>query len=174
MAIKLYYVVFPTTAGWCGVAGSEGGLRRTVLPQPGRSEAERLVTEALDGVPAAPGRFTDFIQRFAAYFEGQAVDFPDDLDLNGATAFQAAVWRAARLISHGQTRSYAWLAGQIGQPGAARAVGQALGRNPLPVVVPCHRVLAAGGRLGGFSDGLAMKRFLLGLEAAGSAKPPVG
>ena len=166
MKERLYYAVFATAAGWCGVAGSDVGLRRTVLPQPGRGEAEHLLTESLDGAVDAPERFANFIQRFTAYFEGKAVDFPDAIDFNGATDFQARVWRAARLIPHGQTRSYAWLAGQIGRPGAARAVGQALGRNPLPIVVPCHRVLAAGGGLGGFTGGLAMKRFLLGLEKA--------
>jgi methylated-DNA-[protein]-cysteine S-methyltransferase len=171
MTVRLYYAVFTTAAGWCGVAGSARGLRRTVLRQPGRSEAELLITEALDGARPAPERFADFIRRFTAYFEGQVVDFPDALDLTGATAFQARVWRAARLIPYGQTCSYGWLAGQIGRPGAARAVGQALGRNPLPVVVPCHRVLAAGGGLGGFSGGLAMKRFLLGLETVKPASP---
>lgn len=163
---RLYYAVFATAAGWCGVAGSDGGLRRTVLPQPDRDEAELLITEGLDGAVAEPGCFADFIRRFTAYFEGQAADFPDKIDLSGSTLFQKEVWRAARLIPCGQTRTYAWLAGQIGWPGAARAVGQALGRNPLPVVIPCHRVLAAGGGLGGFTGGLAMKRFLLGLEAA--------
>jgi methylated-DNA-[protein]-cysteine S-methyltransferase len=168
---RLYYAVFATAAGWCGVAGSEEGLRCTVLPQSDRHLAELRITESLDGAIRAPGRFTDFIRRFTAYFEGQPVDFPDPLDLTGATAFQQEVWRATCLIPRGRTRSYAWLAGQIGRPGAARAVGQALARNPLPVVVPCHRVLAAGGGLGGFTGGLTMKRFLLGLEAAKMATP---
>jgi methylated-DNA-[protein]-cysteine S-methyltransferase len=160
-----YYAVFATAAGWCGVAGSAAGLRRIVLPQPDRRDAELRILADGEAV-LAPERFTDFIGRFQAYFDGLAVDFPDRLDLSRATGFQRRVWRAARLIPRGQTRSYAWLAWHIGRPGAARAVGQALGRNPLPVVVPCHRVLAADGALGGFSGGLEMKRFLLGLEAA--------
>jgi methylated-DNA-[protein]-cysteine S-methyltransferase len=146
------------------VAGSEDGLRRIVLPRPDRRGVEREVS-AGSGAKAAPERFTDVVRRLRAYFEGHVVDFPDAVDFTGATDFQQEVWRAARLIPRGQTRSYAWLAGRIGRPGAARAVGQALGRNPLPVVVPCHRVLAAGGGLGGFSGGLAMKRHLIDLEA---------
>jgi len=101
-----------------------------------------------------------------AYFTGQRVDFPDRLDLSGATPFQRGVWQAARLIPYGETRSYAWVAGQIGKPKAARAVGQALGRNPLPLIVPCHRVLAADGGIGGFSGGVEMKKYLLAHEMA--------
>ncbi len=166
MAGEIYYAVFATAAGWCGVAASSEGLRRTVLPQPDRVEAVLRTTEGLDRARPGPERLADFVRRFTAYFEGQAADFLDAIDLTGATDFQAQVWRAARLVPRGQTRSYAWLASQVGRPGAARAVGQALGRNPLPVVVPCHRILAAGGGLGGFSGGLAMKRFLLRLEAS--------
>jgi O-6-methylguanine DNA methyltransferase len=89
------------------------------------------------------------------------------LDETG-TAFQRAVWRALRAIPPGQTRSYAEIARILGRPpGAARAVGQACGANLIPVLTPCHRVLAAGGKLGGFSGGLEWKRRLLAREAAG-------
>jgi methylated-DNA-[protein]-cysteine S-methyltransferase len=164
MTAELYYAVFTTAAGWCGVAGSAAGLRRTILPSPDRRQVE--LQFSADGLILAPGLFTDFIRRFQAYFDGRAADFPDALDFAGYTEFQQKVWQAARLIPRGRTRSYTWLAGQVGQAQAARAVGQALGRNPLPVMVPCHRILAADGGIGGFSGGLAMKRLLLGLEAA--------
>ncbi|MBN1692717.1 MAG: MGMT family protein [Dehalococcoidales bacterium] len=95
---------------------------------------------------------------------GQRVDFPDKLDLQGATDFQRKVWEATKQIPYGQTRSYEWVAKQVGKPGAARAVGQALGKNPLPVVVPCHRVITCDGKSGGFGGGLAMKKRLLALE----------
>jgi methylated-DNA-[protein]-cysteine S-methyltransferase len=171
---ELYFTVFATTAGWCGVAGSREGLRLIVLPRRERRDAELQILGAGGGAIPAPERFTDIRRRLRDYFEGRAVDFPDELDLGGATFFQRKVWQAARLIPRGETRSYAWLAGRIGQPGAARAVGQALGRNPLPVVVPCHRVLAADGGLGGFSGGLDMKRLLLGLEGVKEAVPGGG
>jgi methylated-DNA-[protein]-cysteine S-methyltransferase len=76
------------------------------------------------------------------------------------------VWEITRLIPYGETRSYAWVAEQIGQPRAVRAVGQALGKNPLPIIIPCHRVITSNGKLGGFGGGLEMKKRLLSLEAA--------
>ena len=88
------------------------------------------------------------------------------LDLAGATPFQKTVWAALRKIPRGTTRTYATLAAQIGRPKAARAVGKACGANPIPLLIPCHRVLAAGGKLGGFSAGLAWKRRLLDRELA--------
>ncbi len=166
MSSKMYYAVFVTIAGWCGVAGTEAGLRKTVLPQPDRHDIKRIVLADFPGAVLAPELFVDFIYRCETYFAGQVVDFPDVLDLSFATDFQREVWQEARLIPHGRTRSYAWLAGQIHKPRAVRAVGQALGRNPLPIIVPCHRVLSSDGSLGGFSGGLDMKRFLLDLETA--------
>ncbi len=110
------------------------------------------------------------MKRLRAYFTGRKVEFPDTLDLSVATDFQREVWDATRLIPYGETRSYTWVAEQIKKPRAVRAVGQALGRNPLPVIVPCHRVLTSNGGLGGFSGGLEMKRFLLRLEATAGIK----
>jgi O-6-methylguanine DNA methyltransferase len=86
------------------------------------------------------------------------------LDLSAGTAFQQAVWQALCRIPYGETRSYAWVAGQIGRPRATRAVGSACGANPIPVIVPCHRVIASDGSLGGFSCGLKWKKRLLALE----------
>lgn len=87
------------------------------------------------------------------------------MDLGGAgTKFQRKVWRALQRIPYGETRSYAWVAAAIGHPKALRAVGRACGANPLPLIIPCHRVVAANGALGGFSGGLAWKRRLLALE----------
>jgi methylated-DNA-[protein]-cysteine S-methyltransferase len=164
MTQELIYAVFKTAAGWAGITGSSAGLVRTTLPQPSEQEIYRLLGSGLGHATMSPRPLEDLIGRFQAYFSGQRVDFLDKLDLSGATPFQCEVWQAARLISYGQTRTYAWLAAQVGNPGAARAVGQALGRNPLPIIVPCHRVLASNGGLGGFSGGLKMKRFLLRLE----------
>ena len=114
----------------------------------------------------SPDLFDDLMERFRGYFNGHKTTFPDKLDLSGATPFQREVWQATRLIPYGATRSYAWVANQIRRPRAVRAVGQALGRNPLPVIVPCHRVIASDGKLGGFTGGLDMKRRLLYLEAS--------
>jgi len=94
------------------------------------------------------------------------------LDLSAGTDFQRAVWEALRRIPPGQTRGYGEVAGEIGSPRAARAVGQACGANPIPLLIPCHRVLAAGGKLGGFSGGLDWKRLLLKREAGGRRTAP--
>ena len=104
-------------------------------------------------------------KQLQAYADGQPVRFTIPLDLRAGTAFQQTVWRALRMIPHGETRSYAWVARKIGKPTAARAVGAACGANPVPIFAPCHRVVASDGSLGGFSGGLPLKRRLLKLEA---------
>ncbi|MGQ0743805.1 MAG: methylated-DNA--[protein]-cysteine S-methyltransferase [Acidimicrobiales bacterium] len=98
------------------------------------------------------------------YFAGQRRQFELPLGPAG-TAFQQRVWEELALIGYGQTLSYGQVAARIGQPGASRAVGRANGANPIPIVVPCHRVVASGMRLGGYSGGLDAKRWLLDLEA---------
>jgi len=99
-----------------------------------------------------------------AYAEGRRVKWSVPVDLSEGTEFQRAVWQVLREIPYGETRSYAWVARRVGRPRAARAVGAACGANPVPVLVPCHRVVASDGSLGGFSGGLAWKRKLLRLE----------
>jgi len=106
----------------------------------------------------------DLEAQLKRYFSGQRVRFRVPLDWSGATAFQRKVWRVLRRIPYGETRSYAWVAQQIGCPRAARAVGAACKANPIPILVPCHRVVRSDGGLGGFSGGLARKRALLRLE----------
>jgi methylated-DNA-[protein]-cysteine S-methyltransferase len=99
------------------------------------------------------------------YFGGRRSDFDLPLQMDG-TPFQRQVWSALRTIPYGETASYGEIAAQVGQPGAARAVGSANGRNPVAVIVPCHRVIAADGTLGGYGGGLPRKRWLLALEGA--------
>jgi methylated-DNA-[protein]-cysteine S-methyltransferase len=146
--------------------GSNSGLLRITLPQELAQEAERLLGGRLREAIRAGDFFTDLIERLKSYFDGQRVAFNDELDLSLATAFQRGVWQLTRLIPYGETRSYGWVAEQLGKAGAGRAVGQALGRNPLPVIVPCHRVVAKDGGLGGYSGGLAKKGYLLRLESS--------
>lgn len=98
------------------------------------------------------------------YFSGARVSFDLPLDMRYHTPFQQAVWKATAEISHGETQSYAWIAKRVKNPKAARAVGQAMGANPVPIIVPCHRVISSAGKLGGFSAGVGMKKKLLELE----------
>ena len=104
--------------------------------------------------------------QLAEYFAGRRTDFDIALDLDQGTAFQRAVWQALRRIARGATTSYGALARELGVPAATRAVGAAIGRNPLSVVVPCHRVVGADGCLTGYAGGLARKQALLRLEGA--------
>ena len=164
LAIK--YAIVGTKFGWVGLGGSEAGLVLLTLPKSPRkaalSEVKEFAADAVEDTSA----FGDLPYRLQRYFYGDKVSFSDSLDLSGATDFQKAVWGATRSIPYGETRTYAWVARQIGSSHACRAVGGALARNPLPIMVPCHRVIASNGNLGGFSGGLALKRRLLGLEAA--------
>ena len=163
--MEVSYTLFETELGWMGVAGSTAGLRRIVLPLPS-PEAVRQLT--LEGFPEAMGDasfFGDLPERLRRYFKGELVSFDDELDLAPATPFRRAVWEATRSIPYGETRSYSWVAHNIGKPRALRAVGQALAHNPVPIVVPCHRVVNKNGNLGGFGGGLDMKKRLLEIEA---------
>ena len=166
------HFAFRTRAGWLAVAGSARGLKAVTLPQQTRQRALDMLPDS--GTAVCSPRFEDLAGRITGYFDGHRQDFDDALDLTAATPFQRRVWLAARLIPYGETRSYRQLAISIGQPGAVRAVGQALARNPLAIIVPCHRVLKTGGGLGGFAGGLEMKRYLLSLEATTGGRPQSG
>ena len=173
MSEKLKYTTFDTEMGWVGILASPNGLLRTTLPQRSAQEAYQQLGDGVNRAVRSPYVFNDLVERLRAYFSGCQVVFPDKLDLSEATPFQRQVWEATRLIPYGETRSYLWVAEQIKRPAAVRAVGQALGRNPLPVIGPCHRVVASDGRLGGFTGGVEIKRQLLRLEASVATEAPV-
>ena len=107
--------------------------------------------------------FQDAVDQLEAYFAGERQEFDLELDLVG-TNFQRRVWEALQTIPYGETRSYGQIAGQIGSPGASRAVGLANGHNPIGIIIPCHRVIGANGGLTGYGGGLERKRALLELE----------
>jgi methylated-DNA-[protein]-cysteine S-methyltransferase len=125
-------------------------------------------TGSRSGPPAkkAPSFIRKLARQLRQYATGKSVRWSVPVDLSSGTGFQQKVWRALGQIPRGQTRSYRWVAQKIGKPKAARAVGAACGANPVPVIVPCHRVVAGDGSLGGFGGGLPMKRQLLALEKA--------
>ena len=158
------YSLFETDWGWMGLAGSPAGLVAVALPALTREE----VATALKGDDSSRSqnevRFRELARKLSNYLAGKRVVFNDCIDLTMATPFQRNVWTQTQCIPYGKSQSYSWIASHIGKPGASRAVGQALGHNPLPIVVPCHRVVAADGSLGGFSGGLEIKKRLLKLE----------
>lgn len=142
---------------------SRAGLQRLELPLPGQPRTLPVLHSA-----ANDGRGRLLARALEAYFAGMAVDFADiPLDPAGATPFRRAVWEAARTVGWGQISTYAGLAEALGKgPGSARAVGAALGANPIAIVIPCHRFLASDGGLQGYAAGLAWKEALLRLEGA--------
>ncbi len=113
--------------------------------------------------------FAEPARQLAEYFAGERTDFDLELRMTG-TGFQRRVWAALREIPYGETESYGELAQRIGDPGASRAVGLANGKNPVGIIVPCHRVIGANGSLTGYGGGLPRKQFLLDLEARVSGR----
>ena len=161
--------MFPTAWGYFGLLGTSEGLVRTCLPIVQDHAVERRLLE--DG-PAnyCRGLFPELQRAVRAFFEGERTDLGPcpALDLPRATAFMRSVYAACRRIPFGGTATYARLAETAGSAGAARAVGRCMAVNPMPLVIPCHRVLRGDGGLGGFSaqGGLAQKQRLLDHEAA--------
>lgn len=127
-------------------------------------EGHAKPTDLGDHLVRDDARFADAAEQLAAYFDGRLRRFDLELAPNG-TPFQLRVWEQLRAIPYGETRSYGQLAAALGSPGASRAVGLANGRNPLSIIVPCHRVIGANGSLTGFAGGMERKRLLLDLEA---------
>jgi methylated-DNA-[protein]-cysteine S-methyltransferase len=167
------YALFDTTLGRCAIAWSERGVVGTQLPGSDDAATRRRIARALpDAVESTP---PPAVAAAIDAITGLLAGAPDDLasvtlDLHGVPEFHRRVYDVARAIPPGETRSYGDVAAALGEPGAAQAVGRALGRNPVPIVVPCHRVLAADGTLHGFSapGGIETKRRMLALEGAGA------
>lgn len=163
------FVVFPTALGWVGLLASSGGLRRLVLPQQDQEEVMRELGQ-LSEAPHNPSAFGDLPQRITRYLSGERVKFADAVDMDGTSPFQHRVLDVLLQIPYGETRSYGWVARAVGVPQGPRAVGQAVARNPVPLIIPCHRVVGSNG-LGGFGGGLDLKRLLLRLESGGTSTP---
>jgi O-6-methylguanine DNA methyltransferase len=159
------YVIFRTKWGYFGLAGIDTALRRTCLPEP---KPEKVKLLLLRGLPAAQFDrrfFADVQEQIKTYFDGVCVNFSPDIPvmLDGFSPFCTSVLTACRRVTFGQTVTYAGLAKRSGYPRAVRAVGNALAKNPLPLLIPCHRIIRNDGRLGGFSapGGLSLKKKLL-------------
>jgi methylated-DNA-[protein]-cysteine S-methyltransferase len=151
------HTVVPSPIGPLTVVRDEdGALVRLAMSPPRALEADALGERADAG-------FEDVARQLAEYFAGERTAFQLPLRPVGSP-FELAVWDQLTRIPYGETRSYGHVAGAVGEPGGAQAVGAANGRNPIAIVVPCHRVIGADGRLVGFGGGLPRKRFLLDLE----------
>jgi methylated-DNA-[protein]-cysteine S-methyltransferase len=177
MSTAIGYAIVETPIGAIGVAWSDKGICRVALPERDRVRMEQRFAARLDGAlpgepPAEIAMAIELIKRYAA---GETVDFSAvPVDLDGADLFRRAIYAAARRLGFGETTTYGGLADAAGHPGKARETGEALGRNPVPLIVPCHRIHAAGGKIGGFSapGGSSTKEKLLALEGVRLGPPP--
>ncbi|RZS32510.1 methylated-DNA-[protein]-cysteine S-methyltransferase [Herbihabitans rhizosphaerae] len=165
------FSLFDTRIGTCAVAWGEHGIVGLGLPESTaggtRARMRRRFPDAPEAEP--PSSVTDAITAMVALLSGEAADLDGvALDMDGVPEFHRRVYEVTRAIPPGDTMTYGEIATQLGDPGSARAVGQALGANPFPIVIPCHRVLAAGGKAGGFSanGGTATKMRMLTIEGA--------
>ena len=168
--------VFPTALGFVGVAWGPDGIRRLLLPRATAEDAWSALAPVNAERRRDPNALRTLAKNVQRYFGGERVEFDDPVDLAGQGSFSQEVYRAVRRVPFGGLATYGGIALQIGRPGAARAVGQALARNPVCLLVPCHRIVGAGGGLVGFGGGLELKRHLLRLERAAcsssKADPP--
>jgi methylated-DNA-[protein]-cysteine S-methyltransferase len=172
-----HYLIFETAGGFCGIAWSNVGITRFQLPTKSAEATERLLLRRVpDAEPSAPTpEVAEAVAAVQRYFAGEETDFSGiKLDLGDQEPFFMQVYAAARRVGWGRTTTYGTLAKELGAgPEAARDVGQAMARNPVALIIPCHRVLAAGGKVGGFSapGGSAAKVRMLELEGV-RVEPP--
>ena len=162
---------FPSPLGWIIIAAKQRGLCLLHVfgkDAPSRQETEDTLLKEYPGVGVESGEQSELLRRtkeaILSYLAEGAPFPPLHFDLEKGTQFQRDVWRALCEIPPGETRTYQQIAERIGRPRSARAVGQACGKNPVAILVPCHRVVASGGKLGGYSGGLHIKKALLDLE----------
>ena len=154
------YAICKTDVGWSGV-GIEDGAITYVTIMTTREDALKSIIDAGADEPAPEGEAAPLVKLVQQVAAGKSVELNGRMKIVGGTAFQRSVWKALESIPHGATVSYGDIARKVGRPKAARAVGHAVGSNPLPLLLPCHRVLASDGSIGGFGGGLPMKRALL-------------
>ena len=172
------YTIFETAGGFCGIAWNDVGISRFQLPARTAEAVERLLRRRLpDAEPGEPTPMAaEAIAAVRRYFAGEEMDFSRfELDLCDQPPFFRQIYAAARRVGWGRTTTYGTLARELGAgPEAARDVGQAMAQNPVALIIPCHRVLAAGGKVGGFSapGGAAAKRRMLKLEGVDTEPPP--
>lgn len=174
------HMVFETALGFVGIAWSPTGLTRLSLFQRDRAAVERRLERLGVAGPgtaeqAAPAWVAALVGDIKAYAAGEEIDFTGvPVDLAGVDDFRLAIYAAARKLAYGETTTYGELAKRAGHGGLPRETGQALGANPVPLVIPCHRILAAGGKIGGFSapGGSTTKEKMLALEGVRTGPPP--
>lgn len=159
------YVIFSTKWGYFGLAGIEKAVCRTILPLESFETIKTLLLNEFPEAKPDKNMFKSLQNEIIAYFEGKNVDFNTDIPvfLNGSGEFSHKILNSCRTITYGQTITYADLAQKAHYPNAARAVGNVMAKNPIPLIIPCHRVIRTDGKMGGFSapGGTNLKKRLL-------------
>ncbi|MFA4967839.1 MAG: methylated-DNA--[protein]-cysteine S-methyltransferase [Candidatus Margulisiibacteriota bacterium] len=158
------YTIFETRYGNAGAVASENGLHMIILPKKKAEDVKKELEGHYLELVRDDKPFKGIKSKLMDYFSGKNVRFKERMDFAGSTPFELKVWDITMGIPRGEVRSYEWVAKQLGNLKDVRAVGGALGRNRLPLIIPCHRVIKKQGDLGGFSSGIEMKRLLLKLE----------
>ena len=161
--ISLYYTSFNSPIGKIHLAATEKGLCEV-----GISESEKRFVKSLQKTykikPVKDdAAFKDIVRLLKRYFNGERIKIDIPFDFQG-TDFEKKVWKALLKIPYGKTKTYGEIAKEIGLPNGARAVGNACGKNPIPIIIPCHRVVASNGGLGGYTGGIGIKKKLLKIE----------
>ncbi len=165
MTDKLRYAAFKTPRGWVAMLGSYKGLLQTTLPWRSREDALDELSLELGDAGEDESAFSALADKLRRYFSGKEMDFTSvAISIGHLPAFERGALEAAAAIPYGQTVSYGELAVRAGSPKAARAVGQAMKKNPLPIVIPCHRVIKGDGSIGGYGGKPELKRELLRQE----------
>ena len=169
---RLIYTTFDSPLGKTGVALTPHGICRIELS----IKKESKFIETLKTIYHSPKiqrcQLSEITKEFHLYFSGKLKKFTLKVDMGQGTSFQQRVWEKLKAIPFGETRSYQWLATEISQSKACRAVGNANGKNPTPIIIPCHRVIQKNGSLGGFTGGTHLKKYLLELEKKSNATFP--
>lgn len=160
---RVHYASMKSPIGIIWAATTGKGLLRVDFQQPELKFIESIQRRMDAVLVKKPGKFHELMKLMRAYFEGERVNFKLPLDLKG-TEFQKAIWNLIHRIPYGRLMSYGGLATAVGRPRAVRAAGNAVGANPLAIIIPCHRVIKSDGSLGGFGGGLNIKRYLLNIE----------
>jgi methylated-DNA-[protein]-cysteine S-methyltransferase len=158
------YSIFKTSLGYMGAVFSPKGLHMIILPKNKQNEVKSVLEEHYLELYRDDKKFVSLAKKIKNYFDGEKIVFKENIDVSGATPFEMKVWDMVFGIPYGEVRSYAWVAEKVGEPNKVRAVGQALKRNRLPIIIPCHRVVSKAGDLGGFSGGIGLKYKLLKIE----------
>ena len=161
-----HFVVYESSIGYIIIVISNGKVISLDVGGGGMYEARKMVSSLYPDATESIAPFKTIRTLLDRYLQGREVDFDIEVDISRLGSFTQKVLNELRKIPYGETRTYGWLARKAGKPGAARAVGQALKRNPIPIIIPCHRVIRDDGTIGGFSMGINIKERLLALEGA--------